>query len=176
MSRKLNWVKEAFSREVAIMQDGNVVGGMHQNGLRYDVDAHLNKTQLRFDVTGFLIHSVDVYDLAAENKLIGKIEFSFGKRAELKLESGESYLWKRHNVLMREWEMIHETPDGMPEKEVISYDQTRKFFGDHGDIVVEETDVTSSVDIIILTGLFIRNYFQRRRRIAAVAAVGVAAR
>ena len=170
MSRKLNWVKEAFSREVNIMQDGQVVGGMHRDLLARDVDAYLNTTRLRFDVTGFLFHSVNIYDLANNNQLIGKIEFSFGKRAELKLESGESYLWKRHNVLMREWEMIRETPDGLPEKEIVSYDQTRKFFEDHGDIVINEIGITPSVEVIILTGLFIRNYFQRRRRLAAAAA------
>ncbi|QDK77111.1 hypothetical protein EXU85_00260 [Spirosoma sp. KCTC 42546] len=168
MDRKLNWLKEAFSRDLRIMQQGQVVGGMHRDVLSRDVEAYLNSTRLRFDVTGFLIHSVNIHDLNAGNQIIGHIAFSFGKRAELKLTSGESYLWKRPNMLMREWDMIREAPDGSPEKELVSYDLTRQFFKEAGDISVNEDEQsTATVDIIILTGLFIRNYFQRRRRIAA---------
>ena len=71
--------------------------------------------------------------------------------------------------------MIRETPDGLPEKEIVSYDLTRKFFEDHGDINVNESGLIPNVDIVILTGLFIRNYFQRRRRLAtAIVASGAA--
>ncbi|GAB4031203.1 hypothetical protein [Spirosoma gilvum] len=175
MSQKLSWVKEAFSREVNLVQNGQVVGGLHRDLLARDVDAYLNNTRLRFDVTGFLFHSVNIHDLNADNQIIGRIEFRFGKRAELKLASGESYLWKRHNVLMREWEMIRETPDGLPEKEIVSYDLTRRFFEEHGDINTDDTGTTAATDVIILTGLFIRNYFQRRRRIGAVVVVGAVA-
>ena len=169
MDRKLNWIKHAFSRDVQIMQDGQVVGDMRRDLLSSDVEASLNGVQLRFDVTGFLFHSVSIYNLT-DNQVVGQIELSFGKRAELKLASGERYLWKGHNMLMREWDMIRETPDGLPEKEIVSYDLTRRFFQDAGDITVDEMGLTTNLDVIILTGLFIRNYFQRRRRIAAAAA------
>ncbi|UFH55117.1 hypothetical protein [Spirosoma sp. KNUC1025] len=176
MSRRLNWVKEAFSRDLSIIQDGQVIGGMHRGVFSQDVEAHLNTTRLKFDVTGFLIHSVNIHDLNANDQIIGQIEFHFGKRAELKLASGEIFLWKRHNVLMREWDMIQEKTDGSSEKELINYDLTRQFFEDHGDITVHEDQLTPALEIVILTGLFIRNYFQRRRRMAAAAAAGVASR
>ncbi|GAB4015462.1 hypothetical protein [Spirosoma koreense] len=174
MSQKLNWVKEAFHRELKIRQDGQIVGGMQRHSFGRDVEAYLNSTHLRFDVTGFLVHSVNIHDLNADNRIIGQIEFRFGKRAELTLTSGESFLWKRHNVLMREWDMIRETTDGEPEKETINYDLTRQFFEDHGDITVNENELTPSIEVVILAGLFVRNYFQRRRRIASLAVVGVA--
>ena len=170
MNRNLNWTKEAFSRDIQIMQDGNAIGEMRRDFLSNDVEASLNGTQLRFDVTGFLLHSVNIYTPNADNEPVGHITFRFGKQAELNLASGERYLWKRHNMLMRQWEMIQETADGSPEKEVVSYDLTRKFFEDVGDITVNEEGNTPNVDIIILTGLFIRNYFQRRRRMAIAAA------
>jgi hypothetical protein len=166
MERKLNWIKEAFSRDLSIIQDGQAVGGMHRDLLSHDVEAYLNNIRLRFDVTGFLVHSVNIHDLNADNRIIGHIAFSFGKRAELNLTSGERYLWKRHNMLMREWDMIRETPDSSPEKELVSYDLTRKFFNEAGDISVKDDEPTATVDIIILTGLFIRTYFQRRRQLA----------
>ncbi|GAB2550436.1 hypothetical protein GCM10027085_46770 [Spirosoma aerophilum] len=152
------------------MQDGQVVGEMIRDVFSNDVTASLHGVQLRFDVTGFLFHSVNVHRVDAGNQIIGHIEFRFGKQAELNLASGETYLWKRHNMLMREWDMILEKPDGSPEREIVSYDLTRKFFEDAGDITVNEAGPMPTLDVVILTGLFIRNYFQRRRRAAAAAA------
>ncbi|GAB2607229.1 hypothetical protein [Spirosoma areae] len=170
MDRKLNWIKEAFSRDLQIMRDGQVVGAMRRAMLSHDVEASLNGIRLRFDVMGFLFHSVNIHNLDAGDQVIGQIELHFGKRAELKLTSGESYLWKRHNMLMREWDMIREDPNGLPEKEIVSYDLTRKFFEDAGDITLNEDGPLPNLEVVILSGLFIRNYFQRRRRMAAAAA------
>ncbi|QIP11799.1 hypothetical protein G8759_03730 [Spirosoma aureum] len=171
MNRKLSWVKEAFNRDVVIIQDEQIVGGMRRDMISSDVEAQLKTTHLRFDVRGFLVHSVTIHDLNAANQVVGQIDFAFGKRAELKLVSGESYRWKRHNMLMREWDMIRVDPYGLPEKEIVSYDLTRKFFQDAGDILINEENSPSTIDIVVLTGLFIRNYFQRRRRLATAAIV-----
>ena len=167
MTAKLNWTKEAFSRELVITSNGQSVGRMHCSILERDVEASLNRTRIQFDVTGFLIHSVNIHDLNASNAIIGTIAFRFGKRAELQLANGDRYTWKRHNILMRAWDMIREGATDSADREVVSYEQTQKFFSDHGDISAH-TDVPQS-DMVILTGLFVRNYFQRRRRAAAVA-------
>ena len=167
MAAKLSWVKEAFSREVHFIENGVEVGRLHRAVFERDVDASLHGVHLRFDVTGFLIHSVNVHDLKAGNRIIGTLTFHFGKRVELTLENGSVYTWKRHNMLMREWSMIREGATDAEDKEVVNYTRTRQFLADHGDI---STDLTSpEAEIIILTGLFIRNYFRRRRR-AIVAA------
>lgn len=84
MSKSLTWTKEAFNRKTTLLDNGRVVGQMHREGVfGRDVDAHLNGVHLRFDVTGFILHSVNVHDLSNNNQLIGHITFSFGKRAEL---------------------------------------------------------------------------------------------
>ena len=168
MSKNLTWAKEAFNRTTTLLENGQVVGRMQREGIfDQDVDAHLNGVHLRFDVTGFMLHSVNVHDVSNNNQIIGLIAFSFGRRAELQLVTGETYLWKRHNMLMRDWNMIREGNGHTDGQEVVSYSLTRQFFADHGDISVEAD--SSSADIIVLTGLFIRNYFQRRRRAAAAA-------
>ncbi|HLL95824.1 MAG TPA: hypothetical protein VK404_12655 [Spirosoma sp.] len=169
MNKKLNWTKEAFSREVVIVEAGQPVGSMHRSTLfSSDVDAHLYDVQIRFDVTGFLRHSVTIYDAKADNRVVGTITLHFGKRAELRLESGELYTWKRHNVLMREWDMFREGVTDADDRETVNYSLTRQFFADHGDIRVDDDSPNAS--IAVLTGLFIRNYFQRRRRRIAAAA------
>ncbi len=167
MSAKLNWTKEAFNREVVITSNGQTVGGMHRDLLERDVEASLNKTHIKFDVMGFLFHSVNIHDLGANNQIIGSIIFHFGKRAELQLANGDRYTWKRHNILMRDWDMIREGTTDADDREVVNYHLTRQFLSDHGDISAD-TGVPQS-DVVILTGLFVRNYFQRRRRAAAAA-------
>jgi hypothetical protein len=173
MDKKLSWVKNAFSRDTVITENGQQVGGMHRNAFSRDVDAYLYDLKIRFDVTGFLLHSVNIHDVSNGDQIVGQITFHFGKRAELRLESGEMYSWKRHNVLMREWDMIREGQTDAEDKEIVNYSLTRQFFSDHGDINVEETNPTAA--LVVLTGLFIRNYFQRRRRVAAGAIVAAGA-
>ncbi len=168
MSKNLTWAKEAFNRTTTILDNGQTVGQMQREGVfSRDVEAHLNGTHLLFDVTGFISHSVNIHDLANDNQLIGHIAFSFGKRAELQLTSGQTYLWKRHDMLMRDWDMIREGDGHTNGQEVVNYSLTRQFFTQHGDISVDTQ--ASDADVVVLTGLFIRNYFQRRRRAAAIA-------
>lgn len=165
MIAKLNWTKEAFSREVLITNDGQPIGRMHRDLLERDVEATLFDTHIKFDVMGFLVHSVNVHNLADNNQIIGTITFSFGKRAELVLNNGDRYTWKRHNILMRDWNMIREGATDADDHEVVNYHLTRQFLVDHGDISVE-ADVPQA-NVVILAGLFVRNYFQRRRRVIA---------
>jgi len=168
MSKSLTWTKEAFARTTTILDNGQIVGTMRpESTFGRDVEAHLNDVHVLFDVTGFISHSVSVHDLTNARQLIGHIVLSFGKRAELILANGETYQWKRHNMLMRDWDMIREG-DGQADQEVVSYSLTRQFFADHGDISVDTQ--LPGADLIVLAGLFIRNYFQRRRRAAVVAA------
>jgi hypothetical protein len=173
VNKKLNWTKDAFSREVVIVEAGQLVGDMHRNGFSADVEAHLYDVHICFDVMGFLVHHVEIHDLTAADRIVGTITLHFGKRAELKLESGELYTWKRHNVLMREWDMIREGATDAEDRETVNYSLTRQFFSDHGDINVD--DNSPNATIVVLTGLFLRNYFQRRRRIAAGAIVAAGA-
>ncbi|MBO0933528.1 hypothetical protein [Fibrella aquatilis] len=165
MATNLHWVKQAFERDVHITENGVEVGQLHRALLERDVNASLYTTRLRFDVTGFLINTVNIHDLAAADRIVGTIKFYFGKRAELTLDTGTVYTWKRHNILMRQWNMIREGATDTDDKEVVNYSLTRLFFTQEGDI---QADLPSpEVDIVILAGLFIRNYFQRRRRTAA---------
>lgn len=169
MNKNLNWTKEAFSREVVITEDGQPVGGMQQDVFSRDVEAHLYDVRLRFDVTGFLLHSVNIYDVNAGDQIVGQIAFHFGKRAELTLATGEVYTWKRHDMLMRQWDMIREGATDADDRETVNYSLTRAFFANNGDIRVD--DDSPSAALVVLTGLFVRNYFQRRRRAVAAGAI-----
>ena len=167
MGKTLHWVKEAFSREVNILDGDQPIGKMWQDSIfSHDVHAKLNQSFLLFDVRGFLKRSVNIHDLHNENKIAGVVHFSFGRKAELVLATGEKYLWRRRNFFMKEWDLLQTEQNGNPE--IFHYEQLRSFFKETGDITGVFSD--THADILVLTGLFIGNYFRRRRRRAAAAA------
>jgi hypothetical protein len=165
MEKQLHWVKAAFSRSVVIMKGDEVVGGMHRDLLVRDVDAHLNGVHIFFDVAGFLVHSVNIHDKTAGDKIIGRIDFEGFHGAVVQLETGEKYTWQRENFMMHEWSLVADTPESKTGKEVIHYDRTQLFLADEGTIELV-TDLPNA-EMLILTGLFVRNYFLRKRKIAA---------
>ncbi|GAB3268572.1 hypothetical protein GCM10027347_38100 [Larkinella harenae] len=164
MEKQLHWVKEAFSRQVVIMDGEQVVGGMHRDLLVRDVDAHLNGIHIFFDVQGFLVHSVNIHDKNADNKIIGRIDFEGFNGASVYLETGEKYTWCRENFTMHQWSLLMDKPGADVGQEIVHYDRTRKFLADEGTIELV-TDMPNA-EMLILTGLFVRNYFLRKRKIA----------
>ena len=56
-----------------------------------------------------------------------------------------------------------------PTNELIHYERIWEFFSDKG--TIEVFSQTPNMELLILTGLFVRNYFLRRRRAAAAAVV-----
>ena len=169
MATKLGWIKHAFDRTIDITDGQQVIGTLHREVLSRDVEARLNNVHVMFDVTGFIFNTVNIHDLANNNDIIGRIEFSFGKRAELHLATGETYLWKRHSVLMHDWSLMATDQHEQPTNELIHYERIWEFFSDKG--TIEVFSQTPNMELLILTGLFVRNYFLRRRRAAAAAVV-----
>jgi hypothetical protein len=168
MGKKLHWIREAFSRTIIILHGEKEIGKMFRRALiSYDMEATLNESHLHFDVKGFVLHTVDIIDLNQNNKTIGVITFSFGRKAELTLATGERYLWRRQNFLMRNWSLVKEAAGG--KTETVYYERIRRFFAERGDI--NESLDTSHEDLLVLTCLFIGAYFLRRKRIAGAGAV-----
>lgn len=164
---RLHWVKEAFHRTIEFKNGDQTVGWMRKVPFGFDVEAELNNVHLRFDVRGFINKIVQITDQKT-NQIAGTIQVSWRKNAELTLPSGETYRWERKNFLMREWSMIYDLPYTDNDPEVVNYARTRAFFADEGDIEILKQSPQG--EIVVLTGLFVRNYFLRRRRAAAVIA------
>ncbi|MFC5410807.1 hypothetical protein ACFPMF_15905 [Larkinella bovis] len=164
MEKQLHWVKEAFSRQVVIMDGDRAVGGMQRDLLVRDVDAWLNDVHVFFDVRGFLIHSVTIHDKNANDHILGRIDFEGFGGAVVHLETGETYRWHRENFMMHTWSLVADNA-AQTGQEIIHYDRTRLFLADEGNI--ELVTEMPNAEMLILTGLFVRNYFLRRRKIAA---------
>jgi len=166
MGAKLHWIKEAFSRKISILDQDHEIGVMWQDSMfSHDVHAKLRNVHVLFDVKGFLKRSVNIHDLNNSNKIIGVVNFSFGRKAELLLPNGKTYLWRRQNFFMREWSLIQVSEN--ESSEVLHYELLHSFFVDKGEVSGKLAN--EQAELLILTGLFIGNYFRRRRRRAAAA-------
>lgn len=166
MGAKLHWIKEAFSRKTVILDGDHEIGVLWQDSMfSYDVQAKLRNMHVLFDVKGFLKRSVNIHDINGNNKIIGVVNFHFGRKAELLLLNGETYLWRRQNFFMREWSLIQVSEN--ESSEVLHYELLHSFFTDKGEISGRLTK--EHEELLILTGLFIANYFKRRTRRAAAA-------
>lgn len=155
---RLQWVNAAFSRTTQLLEGEKVIGELKRELFSADVTARLNDTELRFDVSGFLKKQVDIYD--RNNTVIAVIELHMGRKATLHL-NGETYIFKKNGFLSREWSLIHDLPDTEQDPEMIHYTTVRTFFKKEGELTLLEPSPQS--DVLILTGLFLRNYFVRRQ-------------
>ncbi|GAB2782547.1 hypothetical protein GCM10027275_27840 [Rhabdobacter roseus] len=166
MKENLHWTQRAFDRRLSIQQNGQEVGSMYSPLFARDVEAQLHQLHVLFDVQGFLFNSVDILDLANHRRSLGKITLRYGRKAELQLPTGERYVWKRSNFLMRRWTLSRLDQPGS--SEVIHYEQLRAFFTQEGSITPSDT-TSPQAALLILTGLFVGQYFRKRRRRAAAA-------
>jgi hypothetical protein len=164
---RLQWVNAAFSRVTQLIDGEKVVGELKRELFSADVTARLNDTALRFDVRGFLKKQVDVYD--RNDNVIATIELHMGRKATLHLND-ETYIFKKNGFLSREWSLIHDLPDTEQDPEIIHYTTVRTFFKNEGELRLLEPSPQS--DVLILSGLFLRNYFLRRqaKKAAVIAA------
>jgi hypothetical protein len=68
---------------------------------------------------------------------------------------------------MKEWGMLHDGSANESDPQVVHYHQVRGIWGEQGEI--ELLHISSQAAIVLLAGLFVGNYFKRRRRAAALA-------
>ena len=68
---------------------------------------------------------------------------------------------------MKEWGMLRDGRAKESDPEIVHYHQVRGIWGEAGNIELLHTSPEGA--IVLLAGLFVGNYFRRRRRVAAMA-------
>ena len=169
MNKSLNWTKKVFNRTIEFADaEGVSVGNITFKLFDSRVESELYGTQINFDIAGFINKEVTILD--DNNAELGKILLGFRSKAEVTLNNGEKYIWKRTDFFMHKWELIHNLPFTDNDPVIIKYDRERNFFNQGGNISLVET--TENSELLTLIGFFIGFYFLRRRRKAgAVAAM-----
>jgi hypothetical protein len=153
METQFTWKKKFFSNIYDISQYENVAGELRSIGWKRKSIGELNGKKILFKIKGFfdkdfLISNPD------DNSLIGKIVFNTWKTKATIIILDKVYNWQYDNFFHTIWSISNENGN------LVKYESHFK----SGDINSYTND-----EILILTGLYIREYLQQRAAASATA-------
>jgi len=152
METRFTWKTKFFSNTMHIYQYEGQVGEIVNKAFSRAATGELNGRKLLFEIKGFFRHETRILDASDESVVADVIISAWKSKAKITYNSRE-YLWQHENFWNSKWSISNENGA------VVKY-HSRGMGG----------DVTSYIndEVLILTGLFIKNYF--RQRAAATAA------
>jgi hypothetical protein len=142
MNSTLSWKKKNFSNHYRIFENAQQVGELIDKPFSKTTTAKLNGRQYTFKTTGFFKIKTEIID--SSNKVVGQIDYgSWMKKATISTKESVSTL-KFDNSWNTKWSIKNENRTNI----LYSGSSTK------GEI---ESNVDDS--ILLLSGLFITNYF-----------------
>ena len=145
MKTKLNWKRGAFSTTYQILSDERSIGQLENHTFRQTSEGRINRNKYRFTTKGVFKQETLIRD-GESNRIIGKITYnSLKSRASIEL-SDRTLSWKYDNAWQTRWRIYDEK-------------QTLMTFAGRstkGSIEFEQAD-----DLLVLTGLYVTNYYQQ---------------
>lgn len=145
MKTTLSWKKGAFSTTYQIYSDDRCIGQLQNQSFRQSSQGRINKSKYSYKTMGFFKQETLIMD-GKSNKVIGKITYNaMRSRASIQLPD-RTLSWKYDNGLQTRWRIYDEKHTLM------------KFSGRSlkGNIEFEQSD-----DLLVLTGLYVTNYYQQ---------------
>jgi len=156
MKKTLNWKKGLFSSCFEIHSKGVIVGRLKEKNWTNSAIGELNGKKYSFLTKGFLHKETQIVDNESNN-ILGKITYqTWGKKARIEIDN-KVINWKFTNVWNTRWCLID-----LNGKEINYKGSSSK-----GNIEFEEQN-----DLLLLTGLFITNYYWQSA-VAAIVAVSI---
>lgn len=141
----IHWKRKFFSTSTNIYSGERIIGKLCENSWKQTADGECNNRHFRFKTSGVFKQVTKVYDLD-EDMEIGKITYnSMMNKAEIHYPDRIIH-WKYDNSWQSKWSLT----DGRG-KRMEFHGRTHTGF-----IRLEEED-----ELLILTGLFITNYYQQ---------------
>lgn len=143
MHTKLNWKKGFLKSTYMIFSAGKLVGSMKENMWKNSAVGELNGQSVSFITHGFIKQETQIID-SANRAIIGKITYnSLRTSAEISYK-GNSYHWKNENWTHSKWSLY-------------SFDGKQIAYKGSNNKGVLDSNIED--ELLILTGLFIANYF-----------------
>ena len=145
MKTMLSWKRGAFSTTYQIYSDKGLIGQLENRSFKQSSEGQINKKKYTFRTKGVFKQETQILD-ADSNKAIGKITYnSMMTKATIELQDRTLY-WKYDNGWQTRWRIFDDTHTLL------------KFAGrsTRGSIELEQAD-----DLMVLTGLFVTNYYQQ---------------
>jgi hypothetical protein len=141
----IHWKKKFFSTCTNIYSGERIIGKLSENSWKQTADGECYNKRYRFKTSGIFKQKTTVYELNG-NREIGKITYnSMMSKAEIHYPD-QIYHWKYDNLWQTRWSLTDDSGNKM------------EFHGrtHTGFIRLENEDA-----LLILTGLFITNYYQQ---------------
>ncbi len=143
MKTRLTWKKGVFSNLYKIYDNGNLIGNLKDSSFSQSAKGSIRGRGYFFRTHGFFNPVTDIVD-STTNKTVGKIQYnSWRSKATITL-NGETINWKYDNVWNTQWSLSDS--DGTAMK--FNSSTTRG-----------QIDVRLDNDLLVLTGLFVKNYY-----------------
>jgi hypothetical protein len=145
METKLIWKSKFFKNRYEIFSHETGIGELQKSSWSRTSSGELNGKKYIFDTRGFLNKETQIIDLK-DNSVIGKILFSNWRTKTTIIYRNKEYIFRYDNILNTKWSISDES--GV----LVNF---QSFISD-GDINSSNSD-----EVLILAGLFIRNYIKQ---------------
>lgn len=145
MKTILSWKRGAFSTTYQIYSGERSIGQLHNQSFKQTSQGRINKKRYAFKTKGVFKQETQILD-GDSKKVLGNISYnSMMTKATIQL-SDRTVFWKYDNGWQTKWRIFDDTHTLM------------KFAGKstRGSIEYENAD-----DLLVLTGLFVTNYYQQ---------------
>jgi hypothetical protein len=151
METNYNWKTKFFRNTFVIYQYESQVGEIANKFFSRAASGELNGRKLLFDIRGFFRQETRILDARDESVIAGVIISSWKSKATITYNNKE-YIWQHENFWNTRWTISNENGA------IAKYHS----FASGGEITAYTTD-----EVLILAGLFIKNYFKQRAAAAA---------
>ncbi len=152
METSITWKTKFFSNKIQLFNREDLIGEIVNKAFSRSAYGELNGRKLRFDIKGFFKQETRILDAGSESVIAEVAISSWKAKATIRYNSRE-YLWQHENFWNSKWSIS--SANGP----VVKY---------HSHGTGGEATSYVSDEVLILAGLFIKNYF--RQRAAATAA------
>lgn len=153
METIITWKNKFFSNKIQLYHREDLIGEIVNKAFSRSADGELNGRKLRFDIKGFFRQETRILDARDESVIAEVVIGTWKSKATIRYNNKE-YLWQYENFWNSKWSI---TSANGPAVKYHSH-------GTWGEVTSYTND-----EILILTGLFIKNYFRQRAATAAAA-------
>lgn len=153
MESHFTWKNKFFSHSIEILQNENHVGEIRNKAFTRTTEGELNGRKLVFEVKGFFRQDMRMID-QNDSAILFEVNMGSWRTTANFIWNGKEYTWQTDNFWNTKFSI---NASGGP---LIKYHS----FNFGGDIESYTGD-----EVLILTGLLIKNYFKQRAATAAAA-------
>lgn len=153
MKTSFEWRKSLFSSTYRILSEGRQIGVLEEHMFTQTANGELNGREYTFRTKGFLNQRTDIID-DRSGETIGGIEYSsWMTKATLSIGKRKVF-WKYNNIWNTKWSLYN--------SEGINIDYAGSTTGGHIESTVDD-------ELLLLTGLFVTNYYWQMTAIVLAA-------